>query len=97
MTSASLGPALEILIGLAVGGVLGVVHFGSLLWVARRFADGGAALALTVQLARFAVLGGVLFGLSKMGAPALLAGAVGLLVARYVVVRRLGGMPWARR
>ncbi len=97
MTGADLGPALQILIGLAAGGVLGVLHFGSLLWVARRFAEGGAAVALAVQLARFAVLGGVLYGLSKIGAPALLAGAVGLLVARYVVVRRLGGMPWARR
>lgn len=94
---AGLGPMLQILLGLAVGGALGVLHFGSLRWVAQRYAEGGAAGAVLVQLLRFAVLGLVLFGLAKVGAAALLAGAVGLLIARYVVVRRLGGMPWPRR
>lgn len=92
MTSIAFGPALQILIGLVAGGALGVVHFASLRWVADRYAEGGAVGALVVQLARFAVLIAALFGLAKVGAAALLSGALGLLIARFLVVRRLGGL-----
>lgn len=92
-TGATLGPALQILIGLGAGIALGVVHFATLRRVARLYAEGGAGVPLALQLARLLILGAVLFGLAKIGAPALLAGAIGLLLARHVVVRRLGGLP----
>lgn len=93
MSGASLGPVVQILLGLAVGGALGFAHFASLHWVARRYAEGGAFGAIAVQLLRFVVLIAALYGLVKVGAAALLAGAVGLLIARILVVRRLGGLP----
>lgn len=76
--------------GLAVGALLGVIHFGSLWWNATLFARGGAAAALAIQLARFAVLVLALAGLARLGAVPLLAGAAGLIAARQLVVHRLG-------
>lgn len=92
MSGGALGPALQILLGLVAGAGLGLAHFASLHWVAQRYAGGGALAALAVQLARFAVLIAALLGLAKVGAAALLSGAVGLLVARFFVVRRMGGL-----
>jgi F1F0 ATPase subunit 2 len=76
--------------GLAAGALLGLAHFGSLWWNTGLYARGGAAAALVIQLARFAVLGLVLAGLAHLGAMPLLAGALGLIAVRHLVVRRLG-------
>lgn len=83
-------PLTGALFGLAVGALLGLVHFGALWWNTRLYTQGGAALALAVQLGRFALLGLVLAGLAKLGALPLLAGALGLLLVRPLVVRRIG-------
>jgi len=85
-----LGLAGSVLLGLAVGLLLGLAHFGSLWWNVGLLASGGALRALGLQLLRFTLLAGVLFGLAKLGAAALLGGGLGLLIARGLLLRRLG-------
>ncbi len=75
---------------LAAGIGLGAFYFQALWWNTQRFAAGGrltTATALTIG--RFALLGGVLFLASQEGALPLLAVALGILVARAVVMRRV--------
>lgn len=86
------------MIGMALGGfvagvVLGIAHFGSLWWNTRLYAAGTAGRALAVQVLRIAVLVAVLALLARLGTAALLGGAAGLLLARAVLVRRLGRTP----
>jgi F1F0 ATPase subunit 2 len=84
---------LHALLGLAAGAALGLAHFASLAWNTRLYVSGGAARAFAVQLLRLAVLAAALAGLARLGAPPLLAGALGLLLARRLVLRRLGAAP----
>ncbi len=74
--------------GFAAGVVLGLAHFISLRRNASLFATGGAARAFGMQALRFGVLIAGLGGLAYFGATALLCGALGLLLARAVVLRR---------
>mgnify|MGYP003136637674 CR=1 FL=1 len=88
--SLHLAPAAAAILGLMVGALLGLAHFGSLWWNVRLYTGGSAGRALAVQLLRLAILVAVFVGLAKLGAAALLAGALGLLVTRHLVMRRLG-------
>jgi hypothetical protein len=86
MTAAS-----HIALGLAAGALLGWLYFAMLrrntaLYLGRSF-----ALGLGMQLLRFAAVGLVFFLLARLGAGALLAGALGLLAVRRVYLRRVGG------
>lgn len=75
---------------LAAGIGLGVLYFGSLWWSARRFADAGRLRATVALMAgRFALLGGALMLVSLEGAGPLLMTALGILVARFAVMRRV--------
>ncbi|WP_296706017.1 ATP synthase subunit I [Rhodoblastus sp.] len=87
---ASYANGLNALFGLAVGALLGLAHFGSLWWNTRLYADGGFLRALAVQLGRFGLLIVVLAALAKIGAPALLGGALGVFFTRGLLLRRLG-------
>ena len=79
---------------LAAGIGLGVLYFGSLWWNARLFARGGGLSAtLALMAARFALLGGALMLVSLEGAGPLLTTALGILVARFAVMRRVQQMP----
>jgi F1F0 ATPase subunit 2 len=76
---------------LAAGVMLGLVYFRSLWWNARRFAVGGhVATTIAVMIGRFVILGAVLTLASLEGALPLLLMALGILIARSVVVRRIG-------
>ncbi len=78
-------------IGFAAGFAVGLVHFGSLWWNAQMFARGGRlAIAFALQIGRFALLVAVCIGLARLGALPLLSGALGLLLARGILLRRLG-------
>lgn len=82
--------AVSALLHLIAGAGLGVVHFGGLWWNARLFAAGGRmATAVAVALGRFTLVGGVLAVAALQGALALLATALGLLVTRAIVMRRV--------
>ena len=74
----------------ACGGVLGGLYFGSLWWNARLFERAGhVGTLLASMVARFVLLGGVLTAASLVGAMPLLATALGVLLARNVVLRRV--------
>ncbi len=78
-------PILAFLAGLAGLGA-GWLHFASLEWVANRIVEGRLS-AVGVQLGRLVLLGGVLFLFAQGGALVLLAGAAGILLGRFIVLR----------
>ena len=74
---------------LAGGIALGALYFGGLWWHARQFGQGGRIGALLAgSAARFVLLGGALWAASLEGAMPLLATALGVLLARAVVMRQ---------
>jgi F1F0 ATPase subunit 2 len=73
---------------LAAGTALGVLHFSGLWWTIRAFADGRVVTSIALTIGRFALLGGLLTLGSFEGAAPLLMMALGLLIARFMVVRR---------
>ncbi|MCJ2185609.1 N-ATPase subunit AtpR [Novosphingobium beihaiensis] len=73
---------------LLLGLVLGFVHFGTLASVSEDYLNGRTGRAVAVHLLRMAVMAAVLFALVKLGAIPLLAGALGIVIARAVVLRR---------
>lgn len=77
---------------LSAGFALGLVYFLAIWRSARLFAEGGRPIsALSLTIARIALLGGALTLASLEGAPRLLAMALGALIARAAVVRKFGG------
>jgi F1F0 ATPase subunit 2 len=68
-------------IGLTAGLLAGLVHFSSLWWNTRLLMSERAGKAILPQLARFAVAAGTL---------AILAGALGFLLARQLLLQRFG-------
>lgn len=80
--------AMQIVLWLAAGVAVGVLHFLSLRWSVRLFIEGRAARSLAIQGLRLAVLGGGLFAVVVwFGALPLLAATAGLLLARTAVIR----------
>ena len=78
---------------LIAGTGLGALYFRTLWWTTRRFGeDGRATTAVALMAGRFVALGGVLFLASLAGAAPLLTMALGILVARFVVVRRVSAV-----
>ncbi|KEO50878.1 ATP synthase subunit I [Thioclava pacifica] len=78
--------ALALLLGFAVG----LVHFLSLKRVAALYLGGSVAWPIALQLIRLAILVVMMVWLAKAGALPLLAGALGLILARVVVLRLAG-------
>ena len=74
--------------GLVVGFLLGLFHFRSLKVVVARMAGGNWPIAL--QILRFGILAAVFWGLALMGAHVLIAGLVGIMLARALVLGRRG-------
>lgn len=80
-------PALFLIVGIAAGGV-----YFALLWRnVALFARGEAARALGMQLTRLLFITAVLGVAVWFGAPSLLACAAGIVVARLLALRRVGG------
>ena len=77
-------------IGLLAGTAAGAWHFVSLRWNWPLFASGRMAAALALQIARIALTCAVLLVLARVGALALLAGMVGMLLARRIALRHCG-------
>jgi hypothetical protein len=88
-------PAWAMLLGLpaylAVGIVLGILYFRSVWRSACRFAGGDNAMTtIAMMIGRFALLGGLLTLASREGPLPLLVMALGVLIARSVVMRSVG-------
>ena len=83
-------PAWAVLLGLAthlgVGFGLGILYFRSLWWGTRRFA-GSIAAIIALMIGRFALIGGVLALAGLEGALPLLTMALGVLLARFAVIK----------
>ncbi len=84
--------AFQIALGAAAGAAAGYAYFTALRWNVDLFERGATPKAILLLASRFALLAALFVGLAKVGAPALLAAAIGLLVARRVTLRRLGGL-----
>jgi F1F0 ATPase subunit 2 len=84
------GLAGQIVIGLIAGLLIGGFHFASLWWNTRLFTIGAAGKAIALQLGRIAVAVAALTLLARLGLAALLCGALGLLVARPLLLWRFG-------
>ena len=89
----ALPPAAGAAFGAVVGALLGLVHFSTLWLNTKLYAGGSPARAFLLQMLRFAVLGGVFYGLARLGALPLLSAAAALVAVRLVVVRRFRRMP----
>ncbi len=73
------------------GAVVGVVYFRAVWATARLLAGGGGrGRAIGFTLVRLALLAGFLVLAARGGAGPLLAAALGILLARFAVMRRLG-------
>jgi F1F0 ATPase subunit 2 len=71
---------------------LGLAYFGGLWLTVRRVGTGSAAGFAAGRLARLGLAAVVFYALLKTGGVrAVVAGLVGLLVARWYLVRRIGG------
>ena len=80
------------IIAIGVGYVAGTLHFRSLEAVASRLLAGEMS-AVLLQVGRLAALGGLFWLFALVGAPALIAGAGGVLVARARVLARFRAAP----
>ncbi len=88
----AVGLAGQIFIGLIAGLLIGAFHFSSLWWNTQFFTTGEAGKAITLQLVRIAVAVAVLTLLARLlGLAALLSGGLGFMVARPLLLWRLGG------
>ncbi|MOA21539.1 N-ATPase, AtpR subunit [compost metagenome] len=75
--------------GLLVGLLVGTLHFASLALNLRLFSAGRVLPGLALQLLRVGLSVALLAALIRLGLGALLAGALGLLLARQLTLRRM--------
>ena len=77
---------------LAIGLAAGLFHFSTLGAVTRLYLQGGfMGRAVALQILRLGLLAAVLAALAFAGAVPLMAGALGLLIGRAIVLRRKRG------
>ncbi|WP_347311803.1 N-ATPase subunit AtpR [Defluviimonas sp. SAOS-178_SWC] len=78
------------LVAFGIGYIAGAVHFRALEGIARRIVAGDLR-AIALQVGRMVLLGAMLAVLALIGAPTLIAGAAGVLLARARVLSRTRG------
>jgi F1F0 ATPase subunit 2 len=81
--------AAQVPAGLIAGLIAGLLHFSTLRRNVQMLAHGSLSKALAMQVARLGALLLILFVLAKLGPWTLLCGALGVLVARSIVLRRV--------
>jgi len=83
-------PVAHTALGLGLGFGFGLVHFATLARVTALFMGRGTFWrAVAWQLARLALLAGLMVALALLGAAPLIAGALGVILAREIVLRRV--------
>jgi len=78
--------------GLLAGLAIGAFHFATLRWSAGRLVDRqgrGAVWLMGLVLLRFGLLAAVLMVVARQGAPALIASALGIWLARAAWIARV--------
>jgi F1F0 ATPase subunit 2 len=90
MTALTSNAAVTATVGLVAGLALGVLHFASLSWNAQLFVSGSFGAAIALQAARVGLSALVLILLFRIGPFAALAGTLGFLGARAILVWRYG-------
>ncbi|WP_425053672.1 ATP synthase subunit I [Psychromarinibacter sp. S121] len=81
-------PLTGAILAFGIGLGLGYLHFASLKRVTALYVSGKSIwAAVALQAVRLAVLGAGLYGLALLGAIPLLAGALGVLLARQLATR----------
>lgn len=80
--------AMTALLALVFGLAIGLAHFGALGLVVARFGEGRMLAAARLQIARLALLAAAFVATARFGAFPLLACLAGLLLARWLVLRR---------
>lgn len=86
--SANLALAPGLALAFAAGLLLGLLHFATLGAAVARYTGGHVAVGLALHVVRMVILVAALYGLARMGAGPLLAGAAGLFVGRAIIMRR---------
>lgn len=81
---------LQIVVGGVAGSVAGAAYFAALSANARCYASHAIGVAIVMQAARFALLGVLLYGLARLGAPALLSALAAVVIVRNLALRRWG-------
>ncbi len=82
--------ALSLVLHFAAGIGLGLLYLRGLWWNARLLTSGGhVTTAIALGLGRFVLLGGLLALSALEGAPPLLAMALGVLIVRPLITRRI--------
>jgi F1F0 ATPase subunit 2 len=85
------------LVAATTGASVGIAYFGGLWLTVRRVAQGPRPILFVLsRVARLALVAGVFYGLSREGADMVLAGLSGLWLARWLLIRQLGGLSHAR-
>lgn len=83
---------LSLALHLVAGMALGVLYFYGLWWNIRLYTSGrNTAMVLALGIGRMACVAGLLVLASLEGALPLLASALGMLIARFMVMRRVRG------
>ncbi|WP_165354791.1 ATP synthase subunit I [Tropicimonas sp. IMCC6043] len=75
-------------LGLAFGLALGIFHFATLRRVTALYLGDAPARAVTLQILRLALLACLMVALALLGAPALVTGALGVVLGREIVLRQ---------
>lgn len=83
-------PLLQLLAAFAAGVAIGLGYFTLLGRNLELYMAGAAVAGAALQAGRFLLVAAVLFGAVQFGAGALISCALGLLVGRYIVLRRAG-------
>lgn len=78
----------KVVIAAAAGAGIGALHFCVLWWSLK--AGGGALRFAVLAALRWSLTIALFVVLALLGAPALVAGALGLLAVRHIVLRRIG-------
>jgi hypothetical protein len=86
------GEAFELAGFAAAGGAVALLDLLALEAAVKRLVSGGARAAAALTAWRFALVIGGLTAASQRGAGPLLALALGLLIARVALVKRIGGV-----
>ncbi len=78
----------KVILAAAAGAGIGALHFCVLWWSLRT--GGGALRFAGLAALRWSLTIALFVALALVGAPALVAGALGLLAVRHLVLRRIG-------